>query len=379
MTKIHSYCSYYNPCSPKHIKAPLHFQKLDSGKKCLVILATIFAAIGTFFMGGLGGVATFRHLVYKWSKMKKHTTSKTYKTGTNRLSSQKNEAVTVKNEISIQEVEKAQAALKDYFKKKTDNTLNISFHNHSSDEDDNYQYAVEYPANYDQKDLVVDFLIRSLFQPVTLSYNLIDLSSFSKGIKNRSKTFGNVSPTMTIKDFLQNCNQENLGSLAVILLKDSDKFTDYFESIDAFYQNLLKAQKYLYCLLETQTEAVDISIDPFKIKEVIEYLDKEMKNVIEIHNEDNINAKKIPVITQKIKEIRNMVFCLTYPLKLFMELYEQFAELGKKIHDTTLIPLDVSNLIAEYHGNDTSSITAYRDLLVKKWIEENSKSFIYQF
>lgn len=70
MSKIN--CSYYfNPCSQKYKEIDQKFKQLKPEKKCLVIVATIFAALASFFMGGLGGLATFRTLVNKWTKVEK--------------------------------------------------------------------------------------------------------------------------------------------------------------------------------------------------------------------------------------------------------------------------------------------------------------------
>lgn len=111
MTKIHPYCSYYNPGSQKHVEAPKLFKKLDSGKKCLVIMATIFAAIGTFFMGGLGGAAVFRHLVYKWSKKTEPLDSTTSKV----LAQGQNQLLPEVNKEELKKINDAQKAILDHY------------------------------------------------------------------------------------------------------------------------------------------------------------------------------------------------------------------------------------------------------------------------
>lgn len=70
MTKINA-CSYLNPCSKEYSDTNEKFKKLSGDKKFLVVLATFFAGVASFFMGGLGGLAAYRQLVNKFSEIKK--------------------------------------------------------------------------------------------------------------------------------------------------------------------------------------------------------------------------------------------------------------------------------------------------------------------
>lgn len=63
MTRV---LSYFDPCTPPNPHVNQRFGQLSACKKFLTVVASAFAALATFYIGGLGGLATYRKLVDKW-------------------------------------------------------------------------------------------------------------------------------------------------------------------------------------------------------------------------------------------------------------------------------------------------------------------------
>lgn len=357
-------CTYFDPCSAKHVKAPMLFQKLDSGKKCLVILATVFTAIGTFFMGGLGGAAVFRHLVYKWSKGKDtsdSSTSKTSQLGENRLSP-KNASIQRKDEeVSTENIEKAQTALRGYFLKETERKFNVEVYKNL------YRQFDRLGSSLDDNDLIADFCIRALTNKRYYHLSLTHIEFSSKLSNELGETC-----IMKMDDY-----KNNKDVLYIHIATKPENRIGLFESYGSFERELLKAEKFFKCLLGINV--ADITMNPEQMKKVVNSLDNEMKSLLNHFKNADLDNTGVKNDIQEIKRIRNLVFWLTYPLKLFIHLYEVYSNptLTQTIHDDTIVlPKDIARIIADYA--DTTNITDFRDLLVKKWTEENSRSLVYQ-
>lgn len=362
MTKIQrNHCSYYNPCSAKHAQAVTLYQKLDSGKKCLVILATLFAALGTFFMGGLGGCAAFRHLVYKWSKKDKKDTSqdssteKTAQLGENKLALKEKSKPAVKTEkvheeVSELRVEKAQKTLRDYFKKDSETKYDVSILRNS------HRTSGFVDVNLDPNDLAADFLIKALMKSTHLM-QLIQISSITRLLGE----FTGISINMKMTDYLNEQDhfiKNQYGQERAFYVHMTPDWLDKVKDVSSeLKRDLLRAQKYFQCLLGLQ--AADIPMDPFQLKEVVELLDQEMRDILEKYNDKDFNTEEFQKIKPEIKKLRNLVFWLTYPLKLFTHLYELHGNSSSKI-------------------DPSKEILAYRDKLVQEWMDENSRSLVFQ-
>lgn len=353
--KIHPQCSYYNPCSKEHANAPKLFHKLDSSKKCLVILATIFASLGTFFMGGLGGAAVFRHLVYKWSK-KDSTTTKTSEVIEKTLPPIKNQQQEKKEEptkpiekvispepiVSEQAVQKAKTKLVEYFKSRGDIgriDMNISY-NSGGEGGGKYQF--------NKKDLIADFIIRNML----VNKNMQESSIINFYIEDDNGEDEFISPYLKVEDV----SEANTLFISLMELWWFDHKQKYFETIDFenFKSEYLKLISYFKGVLGIQ----EGPLDPSKIKETILFLDNVLKSI------SGYPCKNI-MDREVIEKLKSSIIYFAYPVKIFLELYYQYEhpDLAQYIHELINVPKDLATLITQY--NVIEDIFLIRDLVIK--------------